>query len=109
MTNQRKFFRLDYPPIDRPRLEVKPYKKHFLVLDLSEEGMRFQYQGDFDMEEGELIKGRVHFSSGKNCEIEGKILRLYPDKKWCALILTKGIPLSLMMEENRLLIARYKQ
>jgi hypothetical protein len=70
--------------------------------------MRFQYQGEFDLEEGESIQGTIHFATGKSCEVTGTILRHYPDKKWCATKLVKGVPLSIMMEENRLLLAKYK-
>ncbi len=109
MSNQRQFFRLEYPPVERPKLEVKRKKHHYLVLDVSEEGMRFVYQGEFDLEEGESINGKITFQSGKSCDVEGTILRHYPDKKWCAVKLTKGVPLAIMMEENRLLLAKYKK
>ena len=105
MNNQRSHFRLEYPSSDRPTLVIE--KKEFVVFDLSEGGCKFLLTKDLKPAPKSRLSGTVKFKSGKTCTIEGIVLRVNPDQS-CVLLLSKGISLPQMMEEQRRLIQKYK-
>jgi len=78
------------------------------VLDLSEKGLKFDCGPRFRPTDGAAIKGTVVFRDGKTCDVAGTVLRYIVDKHQCVLTLTKGIPLTKMMEEQRHLLQKYK-
>ena len=78
------------------------------MIDLSEKGLKFDCGPRFRPTDGSVVKGTVVFKDGKTCEIAGTVLRYLIDKRQCVLNLTKGIPLAKMMEEQRLLLQKYK-
>ncbi len=106
MTNQRDFYRLEYPAADRPRLLVD--KMEFEVLDISEKGCKFLLPKDIRPAEKMRVFGKLRFHDGRTCPIEGFVLRVFADKNTCILELTVGVPLPIMMEEQRRLINKYK-
>lgn len=106
MSNQRAHYRLDYPHADRPMLVIET--RQCPVLDLSEKGCKFLLPKGFRPAPKTRFRGTIHFKSGKTCEIDGHVLRVLPEAETCVLILTVGVPLTLMMEEQRLLIKKYK-
>ena len=106
MANQRTHFRLEYPQAERPRLKLP--KEEFEIVDLSEKGLKFDCGPRFKPAAGTVIKGTVVFKDGKTCDIVGSVLRLIADKNHCVLTLSKGIPLAKMMEEQRLMIQKFK-
>jgi hypothetical protein len=101
--NQRTHFRIEYPASERPVLVVD--KTRFLVLDLSENGLKFLPGPAYRPKPGTSIRGVVRFKNGGECPVEGKVLRYAGEG--CVVLLVQGIPLSRMMEEHRLILQKY--
>lgn len=103
---QRDHFRLEYPLSDRPKFQID--KHVFTVMDVSERGIKFAISTAYRPKPKTPLKGIITFADGKKVEIAGEVLRLAPDFAFCVAILTKGVPLAKMMEEQRHLIKKYK-
>ncbi|MDX2193628.1 MAG: PilZ domain-containing protein [Gemmatimonadales bacterium] len=100
MTPERQHYRLAYPATLRPRLTLTDGRE-FVVLDLSESGLRFAPAGGTFVS-GEEMAGTVRFRSGRVFPVSGRVLRAAPTD--CALRLESGIPFQLMVEEQRALL-----
>ncbi len=104
--SKRQFYRLTYPHSGRPELLVAG--KTFPVVDISECGMRLQVQQN-DIQTlpvGETVCGQVRFTDGESFEIAGAIIR-HADvsgELQCAVFLSKGIPYSRMVAEQRFML-----
>ena len=106
-SNKRHHFRLEYPLSDRPEVLIDG-EKH-TVVDISEKGMRFALTPKFRGALKSAIKGVITFEDGKQVEVSGTVLRITDDKAHCVVLLTHGVPLAKMMEEQRFLIRKYKR
>ncbi len=108
MSNNRDFFRLEYPAADRPTIVVSGMT--YEVLDLSEEGVKFAVPSSFKPNPALKIRGTITFKDGKSVDVVGTVLRILErkDKNQCVLTLTSGVPLPKMMEEQRYLLKKYR-
>jgi len=106
---QRDFFRLIYPPADRPNIKIE--ESRFPVGDLSEMGIKFFHQETIKFPVGVRMKGTIIFKDGSKCEVEGDILRVDVDSTpaFTVVEFVKGIPMAKMLEEQRILIKKYKR
>ena len=86
---KRKYFRVHYPPGDRPKLVL--VGNEFEVIDLSERGMRFYL--------GTKIHGVITFHNGESVPIEGKIIRIQNGE--VAVHLSQCIPSDRIIEEQK--------
>lgn len=102
----RNHYRLEYPVPDRPTIRANGTQ--FEVIEASEAGLKFNCNGTFVPILGTPFKGTVFFRDGKTFELQGKILRFDKANDHCVVHLTKGIPLAKMIEEQLLLIRKYK-
>jgi hypothetical protein len=107
MSNQRNHFRIEYPKADRPRIKID--KTEFEVLDVSEHGIKFAGGGRFRGPPKTLVKGTILFKDGKSCDVVGVVLRHMKDTGDVAVKLSQGVPLAKMMEEQRVLLQKYKR
>lgn len=106
MSNQRDHFRLNYPKPDRPQVLIAGHK--YEVIDLSERGLKFLRSKTFQLTTDAAINATIYFHDGKSCAVRGKVLRVTENTEECVLILSDGVPLPKMMEEQRYLLQKYK-
>jgi hypothetical protein len=100
---KRNFFRIEYPANERPNLCVGD--KYFSVLDVSEEGLRFELPLDQTVKVGLRIKGSIDFCQRAKYSISGKIVRV--GLNFAAIALETPLPLPLIMNEHRYLIKNF--
>ena len=100
---RRRYFRLEYPPDERPELIIG--KKTFQVLDISERGVRFV--NDEDARFAEWVKGTITFHDGVSIEVEGKIVWEHADEMGIQISIAP-IPPGRVLQEQRYLIAKEK-
>lgn len=100
----REYFRVAYPTALRPRLEVLDH--HFDILDVSERGMRFRLGKAAAPDAGNELQGVVRFRRGETITVRGVVVRV--DDGEVATRLDDGIPLRVIMEEQRFLLDRHR-
>jgi hypothetical protein len=98
---RRRFFRLEYPPDDRPLLKIG--KNTFEVVDISERGVRFLNEESIQF--ADWVRGIVIFRDGVTIDFEGKIVWEYGGKLGLQIIITP-IPPARILQEQRYLIAK---
>ncbi len=102
--HEREHYRVAYPTQLRPRFLVQGFT--FDVVDISERGLRFRL-GEADAPEpGNEVQGVVRFRRGETITVRGSVLRL--DGKEVAVRLEEGVPLRVIMEEQRFLLDRHR-
>ncbi len=103
---KRENFRIEYPPAERPKL-ILPGRE-YLVVDLSERGVKFMCDPRVCMRLNDTFKGKILFKDGKHVPVSGTVLRVADDKRSCVASLVEGVPLAKMMEEHRVILQKYK-
>lgn len=101
---QRKHFRIVYPFAEQPTLVFG--KEKLKVIDLSEQGVRFEKPTVSKV--GMPITATIEFSDKTKVKIVGKVIRENSDGTAIAL-LTEGVPLPLIMKEQRRMLQIIKQ
>lgn len=102
---ERRHFRIRYPVPDRPKLIVRS-DLSMPVADVSERGLRLVLEtGTPALAVGDFFRGNLRFQSGRVVPVTGKIIR-EADTQIVAL-LEQGVPLPVIMEEQRLLLQKY--
>lgn len=102
---ERSHYRIDYPILERPVLEVQGVPH--AVLDCSERGIRYRFENAEPIV-GAVVTGTVRFHDGAAIEVTGVVVRR--QDSCAALALEKpGIPLKLLLDEQRRLRRRYPQ
>lgn len=105
--NAREYFRISYRPAEAPHFECNKVK--FIVLDLSEAGIKFSPKKGMTFLENDNISGKLVFPDKRgSMEVKGIIIRVTPSDVAVKLLATTRIPLAKIMEEQRLLIQRGK-
>jgi hypothetical protein len=96
--DQRKYFRVKYPPNDRPILRVGTHS--YEVLDISERGLKFA--SDQEAKFAEWVRGTLIFSDRESLVVEGRIIW----KKEAQIGLKLATPISYIriLKEQRSLI-----
>jgi hypothetical protein len=102
-TPERAFYRLTYPLAFRPTLQVG--KVAYVVVDLSEQGIRVVDTGLNRLEPGDQVVGTLSLPTDDRLEIEGSVVRVEPPH--AALILSKGVPFAIMLAQQRFLQRRF--
>jgi len=105
VSEKREHYRIKYRDDDRPTFVLGGAK--YLVMDISEKGLRFDGGLHYKPEPGDAIIGKLVFKSGKSCAVDGKLLRYDSVKRACIVKLDKGISLALIMEEQRIILKKY--
>ncbi len=102
--HEREHYRVAYPTQLRPKFLVQGFT--FDVVDISERGLRFRL-GDAAMPDaGNEVQGTVRFRSGETITVRGTVLRV--DGREVAVRLEEGVPLRVIMEQQRFLLDRHR-
>mgnify|MGYP006328910519 CR=1 FL=1 len=104
-SQNRQFFRIEYPRSERPTLHLN--KKQYVVLDVSEQGICFEIPVEHGFQAGDRIIGRIDFCKRTQVDIRGSVLRL--SEASCAVTLSHHLPLPLIMSEQRYLFANFQK
>lgn len=99
----RRHFRIKYPPEDRPKLEIAG--QLLPVVDLSESGLKLIGNPNFRPGMRQEIKGRLIFFDNTAEQVQGQVVRLVGD--FVMVTLKKPIPVARLRIEADRLIARY--
>jgi hypothetical protein len=95
--NRRDFYRIPYPPEDRPRFVLADSICE--VLDCSERGLRYRSSASYLPPVGEEISGRLRFQRGEEVWVRGGIVRVEGEE--IALHLENaGIPFGTILQEQ---------
>lgn len=93
---RRRFFRLKYPPSERPTLIMST--ESYKINEISEGGIVFTLDNTEGMFIGDIIRAKIKFKDGQILDVVGNILRVR--KKDIVLELVKGIPSKKVMSEQ---------
>jgi hypothetical protein len=100
---QRRYYRLWYPPLERPKLLFDHGIWH--VVELSEGGARILSKRGRDPEIESEVAGLVEFADRGREYVRGLVLR-HDERDW-VVEFARGISFARMMEEQRRVFARY--
>lgn len=103
MENRRKYFRITYPIDAGPKLVYRGVP--LTVVNLSEQGLRFQIHNLLKFKEGQSFSGSLSFASGETFLVFGSVRRV--DLEGIGIELTNPIPLKMIMAEQRRLIQNF--
>lgn len=92
---RRAFYRLAYPPGKEPRIAI--HGQEFIVLDLSESGVRFRNPLGIKMPP-DLFPATILLHAGDPIKVVGRVVRRSGDQ--VALHLIRGIPYQVMLTEQ---------
>lgn len=102
--HEREHYRVAYPTALRPKLLVQGHT--FDVVDISERGIRFRLGGAEEPAPGFEVQGAVRFRRGETITVRGVVLRVVQGE--VAAKLEEGVPLRVIMEEQRFLLDRHR-
>lgn len=97
--HEREHYRVVYPTAARPWFIVGGVARE--VVDLCEMGLRYRALTGEQPQVGEEIRGLVRVRRGDAVEVAGSVVRLVEQQ--IALRLSTGIPLRIVLEEQRYL------
>ena len=98
----RKSFRIEYPPSYRPQF-IHIIGK-FPVLDLSEGGLRFEVDPEHTFMETEKVRAILKLVSDNEVEIRGRVVRVHGRQITFQFI--DEFPMAVLVEEERFLAQR---
>ena len=101
--NRRQFFRIDYPTGAGPKLASNGIQ--LTVVNLSEQGLRFDCQNRTGFTIGNHFAGSLTFADGESFLVFGTIIRILPEG--IVVELKKPIPLRIIMNEQRRMIKHF--
>lgn len=101
--NQREFYRLRYPIMGRPKLEVNG--QEFEVTEIAERSLQFVHAEKMTSPIGSEISGTVTFHDGDTANIVGKFGRIHHDEG--VILELEGVALTRMFQEQFHLNAKY--
>ena len=99
----RKYYRIKYPHFYRPKIKIQEEDNENDVVELSERGVRFLYEGTRQLSKGLKLRVTVIFYDGEAFQFAGELLRV--EKKDVILRFSRNLPLSRIMKEQRYLIS----
>jgi PilZ domain-containing protein len=100
---EREHYRIQYPTAARPSIVIDGQAHE--VIDLSERGVRFR-AGDTTITVGDELSGRLRFRQGEPIDVKGTVLRIVARE--IAVRLEVGVPLKVIIEEQRYLRERHR-
>ena len=103
--NKREYFRLQYPVIDRPKLQLNG--RDFQVFEISEKGLQFAHADKFAFPMGAAVSGLITFHDGQTVSVSGKFVRYQPLVHIIADL--EGIDLQRMLKEQLYLRNKYPE
>ncbi|HEY3379117.1 MAG TPA: PilZ domain-containing protein [Armatimonadota bacterium] len=103
-TDRRAYFRLRYPSLKRP--VMISHARQWEVSEVSVHGLRFRAMPSENFPAGTVVSARITFLDHTTLDITGKVLRIHQQEVVLALV--QGIPDQRIMQEQRILIQRFK-
>jgi hypothetical protein len=105
--NRRAYFRVDFPASSGPSFRAEGWRA--VVLDCSSLGMRIRLDDDESgPPPGTPVAGRLRFAEGRSADVQGTVLRDGPRGLVIAFHEGQGVPLSFVLDEERLKMMRRK-
>ena len=101
---EREHYRIEYPTAARPRLLADGQDRE--VVDLCEQGLRYRAADDERRKIGDEVEGLVRFRRGEEVRVLGTVVRLIGRE--VALRLSVGVPLRVVLEEQRYIRERHR-
>jgi hypothetical protein len=98
----RNYYRIKYPFFYRPKIKIQGEDTENHVVELSERGVRFLYEGARPLSIGLDLSITIIFYDGAAFQFSGDLLRV--EGKDVILRFSGSLPLSRIMEEQRYLI-----
>lgn len=95
----REHFRIEYPTAARPLLLIGIVEHE--VVDVSEQGLRFRAIEGEHWDIDDAVSGPVRFQQRDEVRVSGTVVRIV--EREIAVHLSDGIPLRIIMEEQRYL------
>jgi len=102
--NTRQYYRIRYPFFYRPKIKIEEEDIDNDVVELSERGVRFLYEGTRPLSKGLELSVTIIFYDGAAFEFSGDLLRA--EGKDVILRFSGSLPLSRIMQEQRYLMSR---
>lgn len=100
---RRAYFRLSYPPADRPTLVLGDAE--YDIPELAEETFTFLKRGELSLGNEGWMVASIRFHDGEQVNVEGVIIRESQDE--AVVRVRGGISFERMMKDQRFLIAKY--
>jgi len=104
-SDQRDFYRIQYPQADRPRLALGRFVSE--VLNLSETGVRFVPAEGLELVLGAPVAGELRFHDGHKLAVAGRVHSVQAEPRVAALQFTSGVPAAKILQEQQILRQRY--
>ena len=101
---EREHYRIMYPTAARPRFIGGGLERE--VLDLCEQGLRYRAADGETRSVGDQVEGIVRVRRGEEVPVLGTVVRVI-DRE-IALRLSVGVPLRLVLDEQRYLRERHR-
>ncbi|MHA2403904.1 MAG: PilZ domain-containing protein [Candidatus Kariarchaeaceae archaeon] len=95
---RRQYYRIRYPLSYRPKARIHGEDYEGEVVELSERGVRFLYEGKFILSEGLDLEITITFHNGESFELQGEILKV--TKEDIIVRFFNWLPLSRIMMEQ---------
>lgn len=96
--DQRKYFRVKYPPNERPLFRIGTHS--FEVLDISERGLKFA--SNQEVKFAEWVRGTLVFADRESLVVEGRII--WKKETQIGLKLATPISYTRILKEQRSLV-----
>ena len=100
----RQYHRVKYPLFYRPKIKIRQEDNENDVVELSERGLRFHYEGTKQLSKGLELCVTVIFYDSEAIQCAGKLLRV--DNKNVIMRFSGNLPLSRIIKEQRYLRIR---
>ncbi len=104
-SDQRDFYRIQYPQADRPRLRIGALVSE--VLNLSETGVRFVPAEGLELVMGAPVTAELGFHDGQAMLVAGHVHSVQSEPRIAALHFTSGVPAAKILQEQQILRQRY--
>ena len=95
---RRQYYRIRYPLSYRPKVRIQGEDYEGEVVELSERGVRFLYEGKIILSEGLDLEVTITFHNGESFGLQGEILRV--TKENVIVRFSDWLPLSCIMKEQ---------
>jgi hypothetical protein len=101
--NTRKYYRIKYPFFYQPKIKTEGEDIESYIIELSERGCRFFYEGTRPLNKGLDLRVTIIFHDGAEFQFSGDILNV--EGKNVILHFSGCLPLSRIMEEQRYIMS----
>ena len=102
--NTRLYYRIKYSPHYRPKIKIQEEDNENHVVELSERGVRFLYEGTRPLRKGAELQVTIIFYDGAAFQFSGNLLRV--EKKDVILHFSGCLPPTRIVEEQKYLTTR---